>query len=177
MKERSLIQLTYGSLMLTMDYIMKIFMDSDCLIKIAKAGLKELIGRCYQIFIPDIVQNEVVFAGKDKGCEDAFIVEENIKAKIIHILESSSNFENGDDALVGLFRNSDCDVVATDDAKLTRRLIANDIPFILPAVIVFKLFDDKQIDQSLFSKAMKKLAPFISKDEYSTVVLLAERGK
>ena len=85
--------------------------------------------------------------------------------------------QNGDDALVDLFRNSDYDVVATDDAKLTRRLIANDIPFILPALIIFKLFADKQIDRTLFSKAMNKLAPFISKDEYSTVVLLAEKEK
>ena len=156
---------------------MKILMDSDCLIKITKAGLKDLIGRRYQIFIPDIVQKEVVTAGKEKGCEDALIVEKNIKANIINVSESQSNFKNGDDALVDQFRKSDYDVAATDDAKLIRRLIANDISFILPALIIFKLFTDKQIDRASFSKAMDKLAPFISKDEYSTVMLLAEKGK
>ncbi|SPD72871.1 conserved hypothetical protein [uncultured Desulfobacterium sp.] len=154
---------------------MKILMDSDCLIKITKAGLKELIGRLHQIFIPETVQKEVVLAGKSKGCEDAFIVEENIKSNVIKVSESPSKFNNGDDALVEQFRNSDYDVAATDDAKLTRRLIANDIPFILPALIIFKLFADNHIDRAAFSKAMDKLVPFISKDEYSTVILLAEK--
>ena len=40
-------------------------MDADCLIKLTKAGLKDLVGKRDIIFIPDVVQNEVVDAGDE----------------------------------------------------------------------------------------------------------------
>ena len=40
-----------------MDY-MKILMDSDCLIKLTKAGLKEYICQEYEITIPAVVKKE-----------------------------------------------------------------------------------------------------------------------
>ncbi|MCD4788258.1 MAG: hypothetical protein K8R09_08570 [Desulfobacterales bacterium] len=62
---------------------MKLLMDADCLIRLTKAGLKDFVGNRDTIFIPDVVQKEVVDAGKEKGCPDAFIVKKNIKANII----------------------------------------------------------------------------------------------
>ena len=56
---------------------MKLLMDADCLIKLTKAGLKELIAGNASICIPEIVEQEIVDAGKRKGCPDAFAVEKN----------------------------------------------------------------------------------------------------
>jgi hypothetical protein len=50
-------------------------MDADCLIKLTKAGLKELICQHEKIFIPAGVKREVVDAGKSKGYADADLVE------------------------------------------------------------------------------------------------------
>ena len=47
---------------------MKLLMDADCLIKLTKAGLKELIAENATISIPETVKREVVDAGKIKGC-------------------------------------------------------------------------------------------------------------
>lgn len=60
---------------------MKFLMDADCLIKLTKAGLKELVGRHDTVVIPSAVEKEVVDAGKAKGCTDAFIVEKNVARK------------------------------------------------------------------------------------------------
>jgi len=65
---------------------MKLLMDADCLIKLTKAGLKDLVGSKDVIFIPQVVQKEVVDAGKEKQCADAFLVEKNIEARIVTAL-------------------------------------------------------------------------------------------
>ena len=50
------------SLLPTIEY-MKLLMDADCLIKLTKAGLKELIAGDAAISIPETVRREVVDAG------------------------------------------------------------------------------------------------------------------
>jgi rRNA-processing protein FCF1 len=152
-------------------------MDSDCLIKLTKAGLKDIVGSKDIIYVPDVVQREVVDAGKEKGCPDAFTVEKNIEANIITIAEASSNYTKGEEALLALFRKEDYDAVATDDAKLMRLLKTNSIPFILPGLIIYQLFQGDMIDKKTALWAMRQLADFISEDEYSTVMLLMEKTK
>ena len=156
---------------------MKLLMDADCLIKLTKAGLKDLVGSKYRIFIPDVVQKEVVDTGKKKGCADAFVVEKNIKADVISIAASSANYTKGDEALIPVFSKGEYDAVATDDAKLIRLLSVNTVPFILPALIIYQLLQEKMIDRKTALWALKQLAAFISEDEYSTVRLLMEKEK
>ena len=116
-------------------------MDADCLIKITKAGLKNFVGSKYTIFIPEVVKKEVVDAGKEKRCSDAFAVEKNIDANVLKITESPSDYARGDEALIALFRKEDYDTVATDDRKLIRRLKIGSIPFILPGLIIYQLLE------------------------------------
>lgn len=87
-------------------------MDADCLIKLTKAGLKELVGAKDTIIIPKIVKKEVVDSGKLNGCADAYVVEKNIDKKMIAIIETSSNYTKGDQALIALFRKNEYDAVA-----------------------------------------------------------------
>ncbi|MBI4620763.1 MAG: hypothetical protein HY739_11475 [Desulfobacterales bacterium] len=104
-------------------------MDADCLIKLTKAGIKEFVCHHYEIFIPDIVEKEVVDAGKIKGYSDADLVARNIEAGIIKIAKGSLSYANGDQALIELFKGGEYDKVATDDAKLTRLLKLTAVPF------------------------------------------------
>jgi rRNA-processing protein FCF1 len=156
---------------------MNLLMDADCLIKLTKAGLKELVGSKDVIFIPQVVQREVVDAGKDKGCADAFVVEKNIQNHLITIAKAPSKYTKGDDALIGLFQKKEYDAVATDDAKLARLLRIHGIPFILPGLIIYHLLQDDIIDRGSALWALKQLSEFISEDEYSTVRLLMEKPK
>lgn len=150
-------------------------MDADCLIKLTKAGLKELVGAKDTIIIPKIVKKEVVDSGKLKGCADAYVVEKNIDKKMIAIIETSSNYTKGDQALIALFRKNEYDAVATDDKKLTRLLKTYSIPFILPSLIIYQLFTNDLIDKKTALRSLKQLADFISEDEFSTVRLLMEK--
>ncbi len=154
---------------------MKILMDADCLIKLTKAGLKEVVASFCAISIPHAVKVEVVDAGKKKGCEDAFVVENNILAETISVFGNTEEGGKGDDALVGLFDKSLHDAVGTDDAKLAKRLATNGIPFILPAVIIYKLFTLKHFKQEKAIWMLEQLAPFISDDEYAMVYTMIGR--
>jgi rRNA-processing protein FCF1 len=151
---------------------MKTLMDADCLIKLTKAGLKELICQFFEITIPSIVKLEAVDAGKAKNCEDAHIIEKNIDAKKLVVIASPVNFENGDSAIIQMFDKEKYAFVATDDAKLTRRLKIHGIPFVLPGLLIYHLIHNGLIGNQQAERFLLQLAPFISKDEYSTVKLL-----
>jgi rRNA-processing protein FCF1 len=157
---------------------MKILMDADCLIKLTKAGLKEFICLRDQVVIPLAVKREVVDAGKLKNCCDAGITEENIKKGLIEVIQAgekkSTRLEKGDQALTAAFKLGRYAVVATDDAKYIRTLRAENIPYILPALIIYRLFRQGTIDRGLAIASMEALAPFISEDEYNTTRLLLE---
>ena len=152
-------------------------MDADCLIKLTKAGLKELVCRQDTIVIPDIVKNEVVDAGKAKNCDDAFAVEINITKNFITIVNYASDVAKGDSALINLFPKGNYDAVATDDAKLIRKLRTYDIPFILPGLIILRFLKEGHITKIRAIRALNQLVEFISNDEFSTVRLIMEKIK
>lgn len=149
-------------------------MDADCLIKLAKAGLKELVCRHDAVFIAAIVKEEVVDAGKAKDCADAFAVEKNIAADLVSVIKHAPEYASGDHALADLFLKKSYDAVATDDAKLTRRLRTLGIPYILPGLIIYRFLKEGRINQNSARKALNQLAEFISPDEFSAVRLLME---
>ena len=154
---------------------MNILMDADCLIKLTKAGLKEKLASLCSIIIPQEVYAEVVVAGKKKGCDDAFVVENNVANKKIKCLKTKSSSDKGDDALVELFEKGLYAAVGTDDARLVKRLHTYGIPFVLPAVIILKLFESKQLEYGIALWMLDQLSPFISGDEFAMVNALVRR--
>jgi rRNA-processing protein FCF1 len=156
---------------------MKLLMDADCLIKLTKAGLKELVVIKSRVFIPEAVKREVVDAGKRKACADAFAVEQNIESKLIAVIDVPVKAEKGDQALIVEYWNKDYDAIATDDARLSRHLKALNIPFILPGLILYRLLKDRKTDYKTTLWALYQLSEFISEDEFATVRLLMEKEK
>jgi len=156
---------------------MKLLMDADCLIKLTKAGLKELIAEDAVISIPETVRCEVVDAGKIKGCADSLAVEQNIASRIITVIESSSDYAKGDHALAALFSRETYDAIATDDAKLSRHLRAHGIPFIFPGLIIHQLKKEGRMSAATAVWALDQLRAFISEDEFGMTKLLLEKSQ
>jgi rRNA-processing protein FCF1 len=118
---------------------MKLLMDADCLIKLTKAGLKELVVLNCDVFIPEPVKREVVDAGKKKECPDAFAVEKNVESKLIAVIDAPPTVEKGDQALIASYKKEAHDAIATDDARLVHQLKSLNIPHILPGLILYRL--------------------------------------
>lgn len=154
---------------------MKILMDADCLIKLTKAGLKEEICKRFGVDIPSIVKKEVVDAGKSKGLSDAELVEKNIRNDIIRVTgKESSTHVKGDQALIEIFKQGQYDLVATDDSKLIRLLKTIGIPYILPGLLIYSLYQTDIINKVTALHWLEKLSDFISEDEYSMGKFLLE---
>ncbi len=154
---------------------MKILMDSDCLIKLTKAGLKEEICKQFGVTIPFTVKMEVVDIGKSKDLKDADLVEKNIENGFIQITgKLSSAHLKGDQALIEVFKRGQHDLIATDDAKLTRMLKSMAIPHILPGLLICFLCQRNIVSKATALNWLEKLSDFISEDEYSMAKFLLE---
>lgn len=57
---------------------MKIVMDADCLVKLVKAGAKEAVVSSMTVHIASLVKKETVDDARDKGYQDAGLIQENI---------------------------------------------------------------------------------------------------
>lgn len=150
-------------------------MDADCLIKLTKAGLKELVVLNCDVFIPEPVKREVVDAGKKKECPDAFAVEINVESKLIAVIDAPPAVEKGDQALIALYKKEAHDAIATDDARLVHQLKSLNIPHILPGLILYRLLRDGKTDYKTTVWALRQLSEYISDDEFATVRLLMEK--
>ncbi len=154
---------------------MKILMDADCLIKLTKAGLKEGICEQFGVTIPFTVKKEVVDIGKIKGFQDAELVEKNIENRFVQITGKVSSVHlKGDQALIETFKREQYDLIATDDAKLTRLLKSMAIPYILPGLLICFLYQRGIINKATALNWLEKLSDFISEDEYSMTKFLLE---
>jgi len=154
---------------------MKLLMDADCLIKLTKAGLKELVAVNYTVSIPEPVKKEVVDAGIKKQCSDAFAVKKNIESKLLAVIDAPETIEKGDLSLIALFKKEIYDAVATDDVRLSHHLKALNIPYILPGLILYRLLKDGKTDHKTTFWALQQLSEYISDDEFATVRILMEK--
>jgi predicted nucleic acid-binding protein len=145
---------------------MKILMDADCLIKITKCGLKKLICQNFKIFIPAKVKEEVVDQGLQKGYKDAQIVSDNIEKGLIAVKKHKGAFIHGEQELLALYQNGTYDAVATDDAKFIRIAMMANIHYILPAVFIVIMNNNRIFSLASALQKLQELAPFISEDEY-----------
>ena len=156
---------------------MKTLIDADCLIKLAKSGLKELVCRYEKVVIPPAVKREVVDAGKIKGYPDADLIDQNIQNGLIALAKKSTlNHLTGDQGLVATFKQGRYKAIATDDAKFIRILRVARIPFILPALLVHAIYRRGEIDRETALNWLDKLSAFISDEEYSMTKLLLEES-
>jgi rRNA-processing protein FCF1 len=156
---------------------MYILIDADCLIKLTKAGLKENVIKLCHVIIPKIVYSETVNAGMQKNCYDAEVIQKNIQKNRIQVETETDICCKGDEALIGLFSSERYDCVATDDKKLTNRLIRHNIPYVLPATLIYILYSKNRMTLKESLEALDKLSGFISQAEYSSIKLLFWRRK
>ena len=152
-------------------------MDADCLIKLTKAGLKELVGTHDVIIIPEAVRKEVVEAGKDKGLADAALVEKNIQVKRVHIAKGSHSHGTGDEALIEAFGAGGYDTVATDDRKLIRILKAADVAFVVPGIILYSLKERGLIRREMALRGLDQLADFITSRRMTSFSISFDKQK
>ncbi|MCL5236396.1 MAG: hypothetical protein M1353_00920 [Nitrospirae bacterium] len=147
-------------------------MDSDCLVKLTKAGIKEAVVSAMEVYIPYLVKKETVDDVVNKNYQDAGIIKENIGRNVLHVARHVKKGSiivpaaKGEEEVVSLYLRGDFDAVASDDRKFLKKLDTAGIPYLTPAVCVVYLYKVMDIKKSEALAMIERLRPFISKDEY-----------
>jgi len=154
---------------------MKVVMDADCLIKLTKANLKELVCGNITVVIPFAVKVEVV---DNAGAHpDAEMIRMNIKNRVLTVKGEQAGCEKGEEAALHLFKRGGFDALCSDDRRFIGRLKIMNIPYITPAVFIAILLKQRTLTIKEAMEKLDLLALYISDDEYATVKLVVENWR
>ncbi len=149
-------------------------MDSDCLVKLTKAGLKERVCAAWDIHIPALVRRETT--AEAARFPDAVQIRDNIAAGLITVAADRRRRKQSEDAALDLFGSGEFQAIATDDTRFIRRLRGLGVPFAVPAVILVRLRNEGILTRDQASEALEALSPLISPEEHAVAELMLTRG-
>jgi len=151
---------------------MKVVMDADCLIKLTKANLKELVCGNIMVTIPFAVKAEVV---DNAGAHpDTEMIRKNIKSRLLKVKGEQTANGEGEAAALDLFQRGAFDALCSDDRRFIKRLRILNIPYITPAVFIAILLRQGKMPMKEAVEKLDLLSPYVSEDEYTTVRLVIE---
>ena len=162
---------------------MNIVMDSDCLVKLTKAGAKEFVVSALTVHIPDLVKQEIVDQVRGRGYQDSAIIEDNIDKGRICVVDHQKKIPStmpvlkGESEVMSLYLKGGYDAVASDDRRFLRKLEAEKIPYLTPASCIVYLYQNKRLRKMSVLDLLEALKTFISVDEYAIAKLYMEGKK
>ncbi|HEY8552022.1 MAG TPA: hypothetical protein VIL40_01020 [Thermaerobacter sp.] len=130
---------------------MRLVVDTDALVKLTLAGAKEAVVRAFEVLIPEAVYREAVVEGKAHGYEDALVLERNVQARRIRVVDAGDEPFEAEDALPDggerevyrLFQRvgagGSLAFIVSDDQRLLRRLALLGIRAITPGAVLVLL--------------------------------------
>ncbi len=142
-------------------------MDADCLVKLTKAKLKELVCKNFSVVIPQIVKEEITYNTQEHF--EAMIISENIENKLITINTKSSSSKKGEDEIFSIFQQGEYDAICSDDKRFIKRLRFYNIPYITPAVFIALLLKKDKLTAEEARKKLDCLSSFVSDEEYNVI--------
>lgn len=156
-------------------------MDSDCLVKLTKAGAKEAILSVLEVSIPPAVRREVVDEGRAGGYPDALVVEENIAKGRLKTVGVSARkrkegivLSGGEKEVLSLFLEGRFHAVASDDSRFLKKLESLNVPYLTAAACIAYLSISGRTGRKKALDLLEKLRRHVSDDEYSVVRLFLE---
>ncbi len=157
-------------------------MDSDCLVKLAKSGVKEDVLAAMETSIPPLVQKETVGEAKKRGYQDALIIEDNVHKRMLRVVPARRKHmtvvpvSKGEAEVMALYLDGGYDAVASDDKRFLKKLEAAGIPYLTASACVVFLNKRGKVSRKDVVGMLKRLRPFISAEEYE-IARYAMEGK
>jgi hypothetical protein len=162
-------------------------MDSDALIKLTRAGAKEVVAAAVEAVVPPAVEREAVAEGKEGRFPDAFEIERNLRkglmrvVKVPKIKETETMIEKlglkgGEADVFRLFRAGKCRAIASDDQKFLDLIAALNVPFATPSALIVYAWKKGKMDKRICIGLLEKLRPTISEEEYQLAIIELKGG-
>lgn len=156
----------------------KLVFDSDGLIKLTKADCLQILLEHFTCSITKEVYEETALKGMERLYDDAFQIEELVKNGRLNVEKAKNNkhvqqilinsgLGKGEASSLHLFFNINAKAIISDDRAFLNLLGQNNIPFIIPADMIIRLFELKLISKDDAIDALNKLKPYVNKDNYN----------
>ena len=140
--------------------------DASVIIHLAKITLLEKSCEHFRkVIMPETVYQEVQ-AGKEKGYEDAFLVEMLVQQKKIEIIKADAaavarlgeyNVHGGEAEAIVLFKQEKADYIATDDDNVRRKADLLSLHLLGTPSIILLLYKEKRILKDKFKESVARL--------------------
>lgn len=153
-----------------------LLLDADSLIKLTKAGAKELVVKHLDVSIPLRVKQECVDEAVDKP--DAIRIEQNIRTQKIQVVTTDRRnmyvekeiqklgLKGGEQDLYRLSTQSKYDLLSSDDQKFLKLLQMLDKPAITAASVILLLYQLRKITRRKARHLLRNVQPYVSDAEF-----------
>jgi len=156
---------------------MKVIMDSDSLIKLTRAKVKEIVVENMDVYIPPKVLEETVTIPKKEGFPDAFLIEENLEKGLLFIEEINQDqhveemiislgMGYGEADVFKLYKSGSFDIISSDDRKFLKIIDALDLPYLTPTALIVYLFNKEVLTKDDAMSYLNNLKEMVSDEEY-----------
>ncbi len=144
-----------------------IVIDSSSLILLAKASVLEELVKIDKFIISNLVYQESVVEGKERGMEDALLIEKLILENKIEVYKVAANAVKGLEKTFGI-REGENETLSIGIGKKSRFVITDDkksiivckimkIPYMIAIDAVIDLYENKKISHEKALQAFDKI--------------------
>lgn len=154
----------------------KAVLDSDGLIKLAKAGVLEVVIKTWRCLIPRAVYAETVERGMRAGYPDALAIREALPASMIEsrvrdprataLLEQKRGLGRGEREALHLFFAGQGDAIISDDSAFVAVLAQAGLPYLLPPLVLVQLSQQRQLEFRAALEGLERMRLFIRPEVY-----------
>lgn len=154
----------------------RVVLDSDGLIKLAKAGALGPVVKAWSCLVPEAVYAEAVEAGLEAAYPDALAIQQTLPTGAVRprthhpraaaLLEGTQGLGRGEQEALHLYFAERADAVVTDDAAFVRVLARAGLRYLPPALLLVRLAQERHLDPLEALKGLERMRRFIGAEVY-----------
>lgn len=155
---------------------LRVVLDSDGLIKLAKAGILEVLVKAWDCLIPQAVYAETVERGIQAAYPDALAIREllhpsMVRPRVRHpraamLLKQKRGLGQGEQEALHLFFTVQADAIISDDAAFVTVVDQAGLRYLPPALVLVQLAHQGQLALQAALEGLERMRPFIRPEVY-----------
>lgn len=157
----------------------RVVLDSDGLIKLAKADILEVVLKAWDCLVPQAVYVETVERGIRAAYPDALAIREvlqpaSVRPMVHHpratmLLRQKRNLGRGEQEALHLFFRTRAHAIISDDKAFVTVLDQAGVPYLPPALVLLELAHRQQLEPRAALERLERMRALIRPEIYRLV--------
>jgi hypothetical protein len=155
---------------------LRVVLDSDGLIKLAKADALETLVKAWNCIVPQAVYSETVERGVRAAHPDAAVIRDVLSIPMVRphvhhsraarLLGQKRRLGRGEQEALHLYFAMRADGIITDAAAFVGLLERADLPYLPPPLVLVQLASQAQLELHAAVQALERMRPFVRREVY-----------